>query len=1618
MANDKKEFKIVINGVQESCDAVKALNKELSELDGKLKILQNAKINIKVQGNTEKKEVVSSGKSNTDNSQTQQQQALAKLQQQLAQQKAKAEALVTDEYKKQYQELLKVKAELKEQETIQKQIADGVRVQNGGYADTLQGQRAYLSELQKTFNSQKMGTEEWKKTADELLRVREFVKSIEQSTGDFRRNVGNYPSGAKELVVLFKETKENIDNSTKAINDLKNAMSNMNVGSDAYKDAAVKLAELTDELEKATKAKEELDQELGKKVSIDVGGELQYFDDLEQAAEGLKKQLQILYQEGEVGSKKWDATIKALGRVRTAVTAVDNEVTSFIGNSKGLQDTITIMNGLTSIASLGTGLMGLFGGQNEQLDETMKKFVSLTLVMNGLSQIQKQMNDQTDIFGQKFSQAWDIANKSVTKVLNAFTGGYFGKAMSNMDSLLKLTDEYGFSLDGVLRKAQQLGNALTESIGKAGSTAQSAYGRLLGELTNARPNQPVFTEEDWVELFSLDSIGELGNKYGQGLQDAMDDLKQALEDGGINVEEFQKQSEQLGKSLEILNGSSGKLTKTLLSSGKAGQIAARGIAMVTKSIKALAASTVILLAVQVAMEAIMWIFEKIGEGVDKLTGKTDKLEKGWVDFEARANSVAESLRILNDEISREETKGKKTSLEANIERAENLSKALEDAKNRMLEFTKAGEEINFDQDWSDAWFNDHNIKNMEEFKKQYDILVKAVAKGQDELEAAGKDKSIGGWLKSAFVLSADDARTDLAMFQETILKQMQYDINQINWDKPEEAYKKFMSIINDETNASALSNIDNIFKDDAWQQGLKVWIEQYKNFAEQLNNINATIVAQQTQLSKQIANNNAQAISDSYQRQKKLNELALQDELDAAGSNEELKESIRKKYQRIQADNEKAHNKQMESDRKAARQKALQNRITAIQSEIDLMDEGLEKQKAILELEKKQAVDSAKEQGASKKTIMNIVESYNRKIVELEKQYVKDLEKLYKDRNRTLVDLELQYLAEVKNVERSIWDRQMEIKQQVEEFNQAKYEFHLDFNIRENPPINEYVDNLVDYYNRLLESQKQYVEKKKQLDKETENENYNREQDDYYTQYKERGQFYSDWLSNQNDMLEESLKSGIITQTQYDEMRKENQVKADQYLADERQKYIDNLEQSEKDHNNRMQQIEWNAQQEIANLVKSHFNEQINTYKEYYSELEQLTEENTKRNTSQIGIINFKKEKENLKNSKEAYEQMFRDIEEEYKKLQQSFDNNEISFNDFRLAKKELDSLANDVKDKVAKTDQDLKKLFTTVMQSVMQSTQQYVQAFSSIWSSIFSLMQMSLDNEERRLEREQEILDEEYDMLQEQYEKQEELEKRHTDKINDIEGELKNARGDRRQHLIDQLTQEREAQIKALNNEREIEKEKERNQKKQEQLEKQQAALEKKRWEQNKKNQIVQATINTFTAVSNALAVQPWFVGLALSAVALGLGMANVAKIKAQKYYAKGGLLEGKPHSQGGIKVGNTGIEVEGGEFVTNKYTTRQNLPLLEYINSKKKPITREDLISFYDDGKNKLINKSIFNKFAEGGRLPVMQDIDVRDLVNYTPQTDDRPIYVSVTEIENVMENVKHVRALAGAN
>jgi len=311
-------------------------------------------------------------------------------------------------------------------------------------------------------------------------------------------------------------------------------------------------------------------------------------------------------------------------------------------------------------------------------------------------------------------------------------------------------------------------------------------------------------------------------------------------------------------------------------------------------------------------------------------------------------------------------------------------------------------------------------------------------------------------------------------------------------------------------------------------------------------------------------------------------------------------------------------------------------------------------------------------------------------------------------------------------------------------------------------------------------------------------------------------------------------------------------------------------------------------------------------------------------------------------------------------------------------------------------------ELISVTIQSYTQMLGQGLQLIAEIWQTISDMRVAAI-------EAQIEDLEDEYSELEKAYQKQEELVQKHTDKVSDIENELKTARGDRRAYLVEQLNSERRAQIEALQEEENIERKKQQNEKKQE-------ALDKKRQREQKKAAKAQAIISGALTIANALATAPFIpVGIAMGALATGLVAVQIAKINSTQY-ADGGLLNGKPHSQGGIPVGNTGIEVEGNEYVVNKKSTQANLPLIDYINSNRRKLTRDDLINFFDNGKQGLINKGIRTKFAEGGQLPEVGEIDVKSLINYEPEQDNRPIQVQVVDIINATDNVRQVQTMAG--
>lgn len=762
-------------------------------------------------------------------------------------------------------------------------------------------------------------------------------------------------------------------------------------------------------------------------------------------------------------------------------------------------------------------------------------------------------------------------------------------------------------------------------------------------------------------------------------------------------------------------------------------------------------------------------------------------------------------------------------------------------------------------------------------------------------------------------------------------------------------------------------NWDEILKVDGFENSLNRLVEISQN----VENVQFDLMGRIGDLQQQTIDDSTAAMKDGLNKQLKMiqteRERALKT-LEITDVSKELlsdsdletiakaREAINKKYDRQELEARKSFAKKV-----ANVEKSIQN------NKISIMKEGLDKTIAQLELNRKSEIEAAKETG------IKVGEQTKAINAKYDAEILKAKEDFYKRREEAFKQFALNY----KNIANSFASAEYEEK--VQDVNVSSQEKQGSLTFDTDATLNASVEAQKKYNDEIVKLKMEAINRLNELDK-------NRSIDTMFNDTRSENERYAERLK----VIEDYHKQGLTSEAEYNKQ-----------LEEEKQQHTDMLIQIETNGQRAIVDIDKKYNQERQNALADSNANVIRSYNNYFNEIARLQDTST--STYKLtGIIDYKSTKQNLEKVKNEYSNLLKQINLEYDKLQKQFDNKEISFNDFQEAKKELKDLEQAAKNAGKNVSQSMDELISVTIQSYTQMLGQGLQLIAEIWQTISDMRVAAI-------EAQIEDLEDEYSELEKAYQKQEELVQKHTDKVSDIENELKTARGDRRAYLIEQLNSERRAQIEALQEEENIERKKQQNEKKQE-------ALDKKRQREQKKAAKAQAIISGALTIANALATAPFIpVGIAMGALATGLVAVQIAKINSTQY-ADGGLLNGKPHSQGGIPVGNTGIEVEGNEYVVNKKSTQANLPLIDYINSNRRKLTRDDLINFFDNGKQGLINKGIRTKFAEGGQLPEVGEIDVKSLINYEPEQDTRPIQVQVVDIINATDNVRQVQTMAG--
>lgn len=1711
MAEKKKVYKIVINGLSESVDLVKSLNEELNSLESTIKKIGNTK--IKVQGEVavpKEKKIVSGNEADKD-SLVNREKELAIQKQINAEIKAtgQAQAAVTDEYRKSLEEQMKQQEVVKQTKQDVKDMFNGAKTDAGEYTNTLAGLRAELRDLTKEQKSVELGTPEYDKLDERILALNSNLKSLESAHLDFRRNVGNYPTAEIEAFrAQFEQLYGDMQRLVQESNELQRQLSQKTPGTAEYQALEDRLKGVQTELEKAKDAVNDFNASLKgtpTNFEIKVGDTVRNFNSVKDAVKTLTKELQVMTLEGKTETKEFEDTITTLGRLKTAIKSAGDEVSSYVGNAKGLSDTLEIMKGAAGIAGIGQGLMMLFGGTNEELDETIQKFAGLMLIMQGVETQYKAMQDANSIYGKSLQSVWNWLDKignwtGLNKVSNYF--GNAAESAKKYQSALKSIDEWNNGDFG-----KQWSNVVSEINAAAGSADKfsrefkdsfnsivDTVSRFEISISTAPMEEKLKTIEQYITVLkqkieSLNAIKldpnistENLQKVNQQLHDVQSQLHtmeqfkvdiqtgnteeifknlkydimefeghlDELEGKGIDTEQFNKLWQELktvAQQAEVANANIAQTPKLLRNTGVAGQVMARlmqgaavAIKSVTVAIKGMLKATVILAVVQAAFEALTWAVEKLADAFKALKGP------GSMELEDRLDMIGDAAERAKKKIDdyadacdRAVKQGLITELDAEKLKFEKIKSAAMDAAKGLKEYLNRQKEIQAGA-LSDNLNNSsilglgkkitdlrkENGQYVGEFVEHYHILEKAVQDGTDKIAAGWK--SGNSWL-----LTAGDAVEQLGDDTKAILGDMQNEINQINFNNPEQAVKQFKKITDNELYQSAIANMHKLFPEEEWAKSLdrmyQIFSDRVSDMEGRAQDLGTAIIAANNQLAKQTELSNINAIADPKKRQTALdnyNKKQRQEEIKNSLADEEYKQkalaALDREYHQKAIDRQKSYQKSSSKTRKSGADDEEKILKQIRDNHLAIMKEGLDKE--IKQLENAMADELKAAEKATKhrgELILSIQEKYNYLIQKKREEWFKKHRKAIEDFNAEILAVSKQAAAELADVVgmQNINQTNRDIDQNENEHSERKrsirydYSIDVDENVEKN---NRMLQEQKKFHKDMLDEEKKYLDEKQRLQLQESQQNMDNLLAEEERRYQQQIEANEKAQREKWENVAEMAQQGIISESEALEMQ--------QQVALEYQTAGQDMYEA---HNRRMEEIRKNAEQEQKNILEQSLQERqqiqaeansktIDSIQEMYDEISYISEQEQKKNTNRTtGLFNLGKERKRLEDVKKAYEDTMKEIEEEYEELKRQLNDGEIDFDQFTEAKKQLDSLKKQAKQSAEDTSNSLDDLFQTWAGSINDFAQKIASQFQELYGQFNEIMNLKYDMEEEALDKEQEQLDRESEMLEKAYDKQADIVQRYKDAINETEDELKNARGERRLALIDGLAKQREAYLQETEALKKQQLEKEKIAKKEEALKKKQEALEKKRKQNQKQQSLVNAIVNTALGVTQALAAFPPPASYALAAAVGALGAVEIATISSQKY-AQGGIIEGKSHKDGGVKVLGGRAEVEGGEMIVNKKTTKMNTDMLYFINGIRRRITEEDMEKFFD-GKGKVsIPASHSMRFAQGGTMPELTDFNLKNQIQPQQEEPERTYVVQVIDIKNSLDNYENVRTLAG--
>ena len=1578
MADNKKIYSIQINGIDQSIKQVDALSDALQFLDKKIKELESRSVSITSSNN-------GGGGNRT---------AELNTEDKLLKQIQSTEQQIRDARREDYQSLLAQKDILKDITDEAKQRAAAERLLVGNYGNTMNGLKQELSDIKTVMQATDLGSDKFDELNKRASELTNKIKELDQSYGQFGRNAGNNKSAF-----------DGID-----------------------------------------------------KISVNIGGVVKEFNNLKQAAKAIRDAMGALEYNGNNDTEMYKQLEVELNKVTKAQLRLNSAMNDAKSSSQAMDDLMDTLQSFGAMGQVTQGFSALFGIDNDEIERSIQKLVALQNVMQGIEKIRQQMNTQEGI-GKIFAKGFDQIDAMNFKLKRAIVS---------------------INGTGTAAKAAAIGvNVLTTatkalaSIGIVAIISAAAYAieKLVSWMNDwAKGNAELVSSEKILKVAiddvnsSLDkNIKLIQAKYDAGRITYQEKL---IEEEKAYADALKSSNAELKKRIELdsKNPDTKNNTFTQYASGKKNNADIyndKGVTTFggfTEAIK--------------TDDELIRRYEALSEAVNKNTGIVYKNAKGYEiahlslqDCKDELNHLDQmlsgrmvnamqkfdlstkegreglknfALQILNSdnkiykslflrlpEIVQENSSGLKaglsnwlTIIQQFVQNADIEMKKLDAEKwaNSIIESAdKTGKKM-FQRQREQA---DAMLKNGLLSKKKHDEVIAAINKNEkDKMKAFldGEKRTADERRKKI-----EDAEYNLAKARVDAMKEgLTKTLAQLELERNKRIAeaKKSGKFSQEQIELINKQYQDKIF--DARVQYHNNLINEEKKYAEKVKNLNDEMYQKEVEISR------------------KRNELRLENNIDnmakkpvATGLSDSGKSYLYSEYRK--GLRKLTYDYNLELPPKILRQyKDLADELEYVKFEMDGLDETTEEGAREFEKYSKKINDltnKLKELGEKYPDIDKAAE----KIVSttLSGAIVERITSI-----RDYYSAVLLYTKDAANKELRIEKEKLHTEYEDLKDNEKK---------RHELMISRYYDDKglsqddKNNYKTPRKAEKKYLEDYDKLitmnidQKGTYFSEYRILMDEWIDNIKkgvQEGKYT--WEGYNEFMNQEAIKGYLQAKTEYDNFlivynkmsakdkaKKEGDLKKlTTNLNNAYVDYLDKVREEQDNHNNQMKVMENKYNLDIEQSEKEHqdktrqatvnfHSQMISEYERAMSAISNKVDKAETRNA--FGIINYGATKNALKDLQYSIELTLNRIATDKMNLVRKLSEGKISFGDFSALMDQLNTLEVQAQDTAKNVSTKLKDLTGEWWGSIDQWIQQVGQTMNTILSSLSEIQSNQYD---KMIDQQEKYIDEYQKML----DKQKEITQEHASAVDSIEDELSTARGDRRQHLIDQLNAEMAAQRASLAQQKKIEKEKEKAEHKKADLEYAQAVARKRMQES-------QALINAAMAVSMA-AVNSWPIpAIPMMALASAAGAAQYAAVKSQYIpkpsYGSGGVIQGKSHKEGGVPVLGGRAEVEGGEYITNKVTTAKNVDLLEYINSKKKRINLDDLIEFY--GGSSPVKKNIQTvrtKFADGGIIPTLRnDINLSDrMLTAFEDYSNRPVQVAVVDIIDRTQAVNDVRVMAG--